>query len=253
MLIKTLKYDFKYMGKIMLPLYFLTMGLCLLTRIFHIFSEQSRVLEILSLITNVSGLMLLIGTIVYTFTTAVKRFYNNFFKAEGYLTNVLPVKKETQILSKFIIFLVFNIISVLVFVGSFFIVYYSLELTDDMTTFLEIFNSSIFSALLLVILLLQSCEMLVCTAYSLGQINTKNKMKNSMIIGIFLYFVTLIIAIAGIFIANKIQPNSINLLTNLDIEAVKTMLFTINITTLISIVLLFLLTVTSLNKSMDLE
>lgn len=253
MLEKVLKYDFKYMGKMLFPLYVMTIGVCLLTRLLYMGAEHFKVFEVLSLLTNVTGLLLLVATVVLTFVMVVKRFYTTLFKEEGYLTNVLPVKMETHILSKLICSLIFNILAVLVFIGSFFIMYYSIELTEGMASFIEIFKQIIFYSIILIILTLQSYEMLVYAAYSIGQRKNKNKMLYSIISGIGLYFIPQIISLIAIGVACLLDPNYFDLLESADIGAIKTILMIANGIAILNIIICYFITVWSLNKKMDLE
>ena len=253
MLGKVLKYDFKNMGKMLIPLYVMTLGVCLLTRLLYMGAEHFKVFEILSFLTNVTGLLLLVATVVLTFVVVVKRFYTTLFKEEGYLTNVLPVKMEIHILSKLICSLIFNILAVLVFIGSFFIMYYSIELTEGMTSFIGVFKQIIFYSVILIILTLQSYEMLIYAAYSIGQRKNKNKILYSIISGIGLYFISQIISLITIFIVSKVQPNYLELLESVDIEAIKVTLIIANAICIVNIIIYHSLTVWSLNKKMDLE
>ena len=253
MLGKILKYDFKYIGKMLLPLYLITVGMCGLTRLLYIWADQFKIFEILSFLTNVSGLVLLVGTVVFTLIMVIKRFYTNLFKEEGYLTNVLPVKINTHILSKFICSLIFNILAILVLVGSFFIMYYSIELTDGMTAFMDIFKQLIPYCVVLIILTLQSYEMLIFAAYSIGQRKSKKKILFSIASGIGLYFISQIISLIGIFIVSKIQPDYFDLLEIADIETIKTTLIMANVIAAMNSIIYYFITVWQLNKKMELE
>ena len=253
MLGKVLKYDFKYMGKMLLPLYLITLGTCGLTRLLYILAEQSVVFEVLSFLTNVGGLILLVGAVAFTFIIAIKRFHTNLFKEEGYLTNVLPVKIQTHILSKFVCSLIFNILAVLVFIGSFFIMYYSIELTEGMSAFIDVFKKIIIYGIIFVILALQTYEMLVITAYSIGQRKAKNKIPYSIVSGIGLYFIGQVIILSAIGIAIITQPNFLELLEVVDIEAIKTIIIIANISNIVCNIIYYFITIWSLNKKMDLE
>jgi len=252
MLGKVLKYDFKNIGKILIPLYIITLGMCGLTRVLLILGEQFRIFEVLSFLTNIGGLVLLVGTVAFTFIIVVKRFYSNLFKEEGYLTNVLPVNINTHILSKVISSLVFNILSVIVVIVSFFIMYYSLELTEGMSAFINVFKEIIIYGSIFAILALQTYEMLVCTAYSIGQRKAKNKILYSIVSGIGLYFVGQIIILSAIGITIIVQPNYIELLELGNIEAIRITLILANIANIICNIMYYFITVWSLKKKMDL-
>ena len=235
------------------PLYLITIGMCLLTRLSYTLAEQFEIFKVLSYLTNVGGIALLVATIVLTFVVVVRRFYINLFKEEGYLTNVLPVKIDIHILSKFICSLIFNVLAALVVIGSLIIMYYSLELTENISSFIEIFKNAIFYFILLVILTLQTYEMLVCAAYSIAQRKSKNKVLYSIISGIGLYIIGQIIALTTILIVSKIQPDYLELLQSTDIGTIKTTLIIGNLLVFINIIIYYFITIWALNKKMDLE
>jgi len=253
MLGKVLKYDFKYMGKMLIPLYAITIGLSLLTRLFYMLADKYSIFEVLSFFTNISGIALMVASLVFTLITVIKRFYTNLFKEEGYLTNVLPVKLNTHILSKLISALVFNIFGVLAVVGSLAIMYWSVELAESIRAILDTFGEFIPYILLYMVLALQESEMLICAAYSLGQTQSKNKIPYAVVFGIVLYSIAQVIAMVGIGILMLTHPNYLELLENMDMGAIRTTMISMNIFPVIDMIMYYLVMRLSLNKKMDLE
>jgi len=253
MLGKVLKYDFKYMGKMLIPLYLLTIVMCSLTRGLVFLSDKFRIFEILSFFTNVGGLILIVASLALTLVMVVRRFYTNLFKEEGYLTNVLPVKINTHIISKFICALVFNILAVLVVVGSLAIMYYSLDLSENIRMILDMFGEFIPCFLVYVVLALQAYEMLICAAYSLGQTQSKNKIQYAVIFGIGLYSIAQVMGVIGIGILLLIKPNCLELLEVMDKDAIWAVLITGTIIPVFENIMYLLVMKLALNKKMDLE
>lgn len=104
MLGKLLKYEFKATARQMLPLYAITM----IVGLFFGMSVRSDFLFYNSAqgVSTVTGVLLTVMTILIssvffmTFILGIRRFYNNIFKQEGYLTMTLPVHSWQILLSK---------------------------------------------------------------------------------------------------------------------------------------------------------
>jgi hypothetical protein len=252
MFLKIFKYDMKNIGRVLFPLYAITLFACGLTRLLSIFDDLV-LMQVLSFLTNVSAIFLMIATLVLTLFMCVKRFYTNLFKDEGYLTNVLPVKLETHIISKVVCSLIFNTIAIIVFVSSFAIMYYSIELVESMTIIIEALKEFIPMAFIASVLSLQSYEMLICTAYAFGQRRNKSKILYSVLYGIGLYYIPQIISLIGMGIVLLIKNDFIELLGLLDMDTFRLVFIMGNICSVLGCVIYYLLTRWSLNSKMDLE
>lgn len=113
MLGKLLKYEMKSQGKSLFLFWMAILGLGLLVRIFSMLEE---VVPIFQYLTPVSSFTLGIATVlslVYCFFLAIKNYYKKVLREEGYLTNTLPVKKSSIILS----FLITDIVVLVITVG----------------------------------------------------------------------------------------------------------------------------------------
>ena len=135
MLGKLIKYDFKALKKTLLPLCFgavaLSVFVTLLMKLFFLYKDYSynlsRVLDdifgtVLSLLLGF-GVLGLIAAAIVSWFLILKRYYQNLFKDDGYLTFTLPVKTSGILLSKLIsstiwslITSLFAIVSIAIFV-----------------------------------------------------------------------------------------------------------------------------------------
>ena len=121
MLVKLLKYDFKWETKIMVIYYIIAFSLAILTRFVETL-EQTTIVTIIDKI--------LVGTLISCFfaiaiTSLIRiwvRFRNGIYKDESYLTHTLPVKKSTVYNAKMISAYLTMILAFFVIISSFFIV-----------------------------------------------------------------------------------------------------------------------------------
>ena len=135
MLGKLIKYDFKALKKTLLPLCFgavaLSVFVTILMKLFYLYQDYSqnlsRVLDdifgtVLTLLL-IFGFLGLVAAAIVSWFLILKRYYQNLFKDDGYLTFTLPVKTSGILLSKLIsstiwslITSLFAIVSIAIFV-----------------------------------------------------------------------------------------------------------------------------------------
>lgn len=135
MLGKLIKYDFKALKKTLLPLCFgavaLSVFVTILMKLFYLYRDYSqnlsRVLDdifgtVLTLLL-IFGFLGLVASAFIALFLILKRYYQNLFKDDGYLTFTLPVKTSGILLSKLIsstiwslITSLFAIVSIAIFV-----------------------------------------------------------------------------------------------------------------------------------------
>lgn len=113
MLKKLIKYEYKALSRVMVPLLVCALGLSVLTAIL-LWTSKTLLLStggvsIAASMTLTLGTISMIflaisifGTAVTAFLLLMKRYYDNFFKDEGYLTFTLPVSMKDHVLAKFI-------------------------------------------------------------------------------------------------------------------------------------------------------
>lgn len=123
MLAKLLKYDFKSMFKIFLPLW---AALLVVSAVNHLFSGSGLDLEhglgIVNSLMVVLYVLLIMAVMVVTTVIIIVRFYQGLLKDEGYLMFTIPVRAWQLITSKLISAVVVSLLSGLVAVVSVFII-----------------------------------------------------------------------------------------------------------------------------------
>ena len=116
---KLIKHEFTAMGRLLLPMYIILLGLSVITRIILFFENDSVIYSIISgSAIFVLALGLVAGT-MYTVVSSIIRFYKNLFSKEGYLTFTLPVTVEAHLFTKLLVAVVSYLSSFAVIFGAF--------------------------------------------------------------------------------------------------------------------------------------
>ena len=126
MLGKLIKYDLKWIYKLIIIFYILSLFFSVLGRIF-IEIEGSALFNIIGKISFGFAISMMINSIINCIMRLWARFVRNIYKDESYLTHTLPVAKKTIYASKIITSLITIITSFIVTIGCLYICYYSKE------------------------------------------------------------------------------------------------------------------------------
>lgn len=231
MLGKLLKYDLKWVYKVIIVFYILAFVFALLTRVFFNI-ENSMLFNILGQITNGAMISMLISSLINSIMRSWVRFVSNVYKDESYLTHTLPVEKKMVFLSKVLTAMICSFTTVVFALICLFISYYSKANMEVLKSFLKLaagtYNISVI-ALLLIISVVIFLEILFIiligyTGIIIGHRSNKNKMSKSIIISIVLYLATstftlVVVYIVGLF--NKGVMNIINTKEVINAQAIK--------------------------------
>ena len=115
MLRKLLKYDFKSIARILLPIY----GACLVVSV--LLGAQSGSRSVSPAILSIF-IALFTVAIILTIVLVIQRFYQNLLGPEGYLMFTIPASTSTHILEKVLLALVWGLLgSLVIFLASFLI------------------------------------------------------------------------------------------------------------------------------------
>lgn len=143
MLKKLLKHELYATGKILLPLYGITLIISLVNRILININTLSGPIKIIQSFAIMAYVISIIATVFVTFVIIILRFYKNLMSDEGYLMFTLPVKPSQLINSKLIVSLIWNIVSVIVVIAALTILLISPERMDTLKGFLDLIISTI--------------------------------------------------------------------------------------------------------------
>lgn len=253
MLKKVLKYDMIALGKKILPILGLSLGLSIFTKIMLLLGERFAIFQMAAGIGSVFAIILIVAAFFYTFIMCIRRFYFHLLKEEGYLTNVLPVSKSVLVNSQIIATTIYSFLTIIVMIGSFFIMYYNVELIESIRVFLESFKTSLFPMALTLIFGYLNYYYLCTAAIGLGQMREGKKMNNIIMMGVVLYFASQILSLilmGGLFI---IRPNILNELELYNAGAMNLIMWFAVVQTLIINAILHYISIKSIETKLDLE
>ncbi len=112
MLIKLLNYEFKAMGRILIPFYGALILLGLISSVYTRFiPDDIALLNLSSIILIMLFVLMIIFATALSFIMTILRFKRNLLDIEGYIMNTLPVTPWQNISAKLITAIVFQILA----------------------------------------------------------------------------------------------------------------------------------------------
>ena len=143
MLGKLLKHEINATGRILLPLYLIMLLLSLVNRALAAINVLSGPLNIIKSFAVAAYVISILAALVVTFVIIIMRFYKNLMTDEGYLMFTLPAKPSQLINAKFIVALLWNVVSVIVVVASLFIVLATSKRIDILKGYIDLIFASL--------------------------------------------------------------------------------------------------------------
>jgi len=263
MLKKLLKYDMKALTKSLVPAYLILVVLALLTKATTELSLSFAFLKSITPFIIIAFVLGMIGIGFYTFIVIVLRFYKNIVKEEGYLTNTLPVKKNTIVLSKLISANIFYLFTILVMALAFVIAAYDPDIIKlitegykELVTALDFTVTEVnFYIIFMIILTNVNNIVMVFLAIALGQTRNDKKVMYSVIYWIVIYMILQMIA--GILVFSLTFFNeALRTMTNDTVPTRELLIALLMPSTLLSIIepiIMHIITIKTLDKSLNVE
>lgn len=263
MLNKVLKYDLKWVYKVLIVFYIIALVFSIFTRI--LFSiENSLIFNILGQICSGVTISFIFSILINNIMRCWARFVRNIYGDESYLTHTLPIKKKIIFISKFLTSIITMFTSVLIILLVLFIAYYSKEnleiLKNSLNVLASIYNSTVLK-LLLVIFIVFFLEMLFViqvgyTGILIGHKSNNNRMAKSIVYGFICYIVTQGLTLLVVFIVGLFNKDIMNLfITNniVNIDVVKLIMFIGIIIYTIYLYIYYKVDLILFNKGIDVE
>lgn len=145
MLVKLLNYEFKAMGRILLPFYGALILLGLISSIYTRFiPDDITLLNLSGIILIMLFVFMIIFATALSFIMTILRFKRNLLDNEGYIMNTLPVTPWQNISAKLITAIVFQIlaaISMALAIIAFILPMPDVSLSNFITGFAELYNN----------------------------------------------------------------------------------------------------------------
>lgn len=200
MLKKLMKYDIKWINKVVAIFFFITLFLAILTRISSCFTS-SFIGEVVYFILKNTFIATFISCIFNLFIRYWVRFRNNNYKDESYLTHTLPITKnqlyDSKVLSGVSLILIYGIL----LLGFLAIVFLDNNLINVIK---EMFHTDYFRYIILfiIVLLLELIYMLLCGTLGIviGFRSNNHKDLKAILTGLGVYFLFQCLLLAFIYI-----------------------------------------------------
>lgn len=200
MLGKLLKYDLKWVYKVLVIFYILALVFALIGRVFS-FIDNSTMFDFLSKFSCGVSVSFIFSILINNIMRLWARFIQNIYKDESYLTHTLPVKKSEIYFSKAVTTVITLFTSVVVSVLCLIICYYGEGLVQFLKTFI---TDSLLSVIIyLLIVLFLEILFIVFVGYlaiTIGYRSNQRKLVKSLIWGFGLYMVSSTISLVVIFV-----------------------------------------------------
>lgn len=235
MLGSLLKYDLKWVYKVVIVFYILAFTFSIIGRGLSLI-ENSVIFSAISQIAFGFAIAMMVSSLINCFMRLWARFIKNLYKDESYLTHTLPVKKSTLYASKVISALITIFTTTVVIAVCLFICYYSEANMEVLKSMLEIaastYNTTVLNLLILIFsILFLEVVFIVLLGYVgiiFGFRANQNKMVYSIVTGFAFYTITQVVTLALVFIFGLFNSNVMNLINTtemISIDAIKLIMF----------------------------
>lgn len=263
MLGKLLKYDLKWVYKVVGIFYVLALIFSVIGRGLEQI-ENSAVFSVLSKISNGIAISMVVSSLINCLMRLWARIVVNIYKDESYLTHTLPVSKKTIYDSKVITALITILTTTIIGVICVFICYYSQTNIEFLKNALELaastYNTTVVNLLLLISLVIfLEIMAIVFVGYLgiiLGHKSNKNKMLKSIVFGFSIYMITQVFNLVALFVYGLINPeimNLINTTTLIDINSIKSIMYFVIVIYSVYSLVLYVLGKKQLEKGVNVE
>lgn len=224
MLGKVLKYDLKWVYKVVVVFYILAFVFSVIGRALSEI-ENSVIFSVVTQIVFGIAISMMVSSLINCLMRLWARFIKNIYKDESYLTHTLPIEKNTIFASKVISALICIFTTTIVIIACLFICYYSEANMQVLKQALELtastYNTTVLNLLLLVSLVIfLELMFIVLVGYIgiiLGYKSNQNKMIKTIIIGFALYMISQVVTLALIFVLGLFNSDVMNLINTTDI------------------------------------
>lgn len=231
MLGKLLKYDLKWVYKVVAVFYVLAIVFSVIGRLLSNI-ENSVVFSAVTQFTFGFAIAMMASSLINCLMRLWARFIRNLYKDESYLTHTIPVEKKTIYLSKVLAAGISVFTTAIVIIVCLFICYYSKENLQVLKGMLELaastYDTTVINLLLLMaVVFFLEVMFIILIGYVgiiLGYKSNRDKMVKTLLIGFGLYTLTQVITLAIIFIFGLFNKSVMNLVNTTDIinmEAIK--------------------------------
>lgn len=216
MLGKLLKYDLKWVYKLIVIYYGLALVFALVGRGFS-FLDDIFIFDFISSFSCGVSVAMMFNILINNIIRIWARYTHNVYKDESYLTHTLPVTKSDIFLSKVLTTLITMFTSIIVICISFVICYWSKEFVDFIKVLLpDVSWSIIITTGIVVILEFLFLVFIGLLAITIGYRSNHNKLLKSFVSGFVGYTISSIISLIVLFITGLFNKKILELFTDMN-------------------------------------
>lgn len=263
MLGKLLKYDLKWVYKVVVVFYILALIFSIIARILSQI-ENSVVFSVVSGFCFGFACAMMANSLINCLMRLWARFIKNSYKDESYLTHTIPVEKKTIYISKIISALITIFTTSIVIIVCLFICYYSEANLQAIKSMLELaastYNTTVLNILLLIsVVITLQMLFIVLIGYVgiiLGYKSNKNKILRTIVIGCSLYMLMQIVSLFLVFILGLFNQNIMNLINTteiVNIDAIKYVMYAVIVVYIVYIAFYYILGKKAFEKGVNVE
>ena len=224
MLRKLIKYDLKWVYKVVLVFYALTFIFSGIGRALK-FINNSVIFSVVSGISISIAISMMVSSLINCFMRLWARFVRNVYKDESYLTHTLPVSKNKIYIAKVLSAIITLFTTFVVIISCLFICFYSKTNIGILKSALELAASTyditvIGLVLLICLVIFLEILFVVLIGYSaiiLGHQFNTGKMIKTIVLGVSFYLATQTASLFFVFLLGLVNSKIMNLINTTDI------------------------------------
>jgi len=251
----------KYLNRLLVPYYLILIGMAGLIRLLGIIGQHNEAINVTSTIIKVFFFVGVALVLVYTLVVVLKRFYDNTYKEEGYLTHTLPIKRGNVMDSKLILSFFYVIIGIIVMALALTIAIYSSDLVENIKRILDEinigFNISMAKLIIYMVLIVFSSYfsylLMIMAGMSIGQTFNDKRTLWSVVFSVLIYYVSQIISTVVMLVFSFGKMNMLDIIKT-GKEPVEFFDFTMGLSLSLTVVLLvayYVIAKVTLNKKLN--
>lgn len=216
MLGKLLKYDLKWIYKLICIYYGLALVFAIIGRLLSLI-DSSFIFDVISKIACGTSVAMIFNILINNIIRIWVRYIHNVYKDESYLTHTLPVTKGEIYLSKVFAALITMFTSVVVSLISFLICYWN----DGLIDFIEMIYPEISWSIIIITGMVVVLELLFLVflgllAITIGYRSNHNKLLKSFAGGFIIYMLSSFVSLGVLFIVGLFNKDVLDLFTSMN-------------------------------------
>ncbi|MCI8620750.1 MAG: hypothetical protein HFJ50_02825 [Clostridia bacterium] len=218
MLGKQIKYDLKWIYKVIIVFYALAIVFSIISRI-CLNIENSLLFKIIGQISSGITIAMIINSLLNGIIRSWVRFIRNIYKDESYLTHTLPVEKKTIYQSKVISAIITTFITIIVSIICLYICFGTKENLEILKQMLDLVANTysttvikiLFAISFIFFLEIVFVILIGYTGIIIGHKSNRNKMPISIVVGFGLYMITSMISLLALCVVGFLNQDIMNI------------------------------------------